>query len=222
MMVALVILCTVLMNLLANRELVTLPYFCQDCGSLISWIPFAFALDVICKRFGGKASATISVIAIIINLATCGLMKLLMLTPGHWGEFYARGAAADLALNTTFGGAWYVVIMSGVAAFVGAVVNAILNQTLGRKFDKGNFKGFMIRSYISTFISIVVNVFVFAACVSHVLFGWTWSMVFVCAITGSLFQLLFEVVFSPLGYKMVKGWERDNVGQKYLELIANK
>lgn len=219
--VSLVVLCTILMNLLANREFIKVSWFACDCGALISWIPFAFALDLICKRFGGKAATTVSVFAVLLNLITCGILKLLMLSPGHWGEFYSSNlTAVDDALNATFAGGWYIVIMSGIAALVGAIVNSAINQFIGKRFDKGDFKGFALRSYISTFISLVVNVLVFSIFVSHILFGWSWGTVWVCAISNSVMQLAFEIIISPLGFKICKAWERDNVGAEWLERMS--
>ena len=43
-----------------------------------------------------------------------------------------------------------------------------------------------------------------------------------CAVTGAVAELLFEIVFSPFGYRIVAGMEREGVGQAYLDLIAPK
>ena len=45
------ILSVVLMNLLANKELVSLPWLALDCGFTLSWVSF-LCMDMICKRFG--------------------------------------------------------------------------------------------------------------------------------------------------------------------------
>ena len=34
---------------------------------------------------------------------------------------------------------------------------------------------------------------------------------------GAVAELLCEVFLSPVGYKVVRGWERENVGSEYLE-----
>ena len=35
-------------------------------------------------------------------------------------------------------------------------------------------------------------------------------------------ELLFEIVFSHLGYLICKKWKKDNVGEAYFALRANK
>ena len=37
------------------------------------------------------------------------------------------------------------------------------------------------------------------------------------AILGGVTELLMEVIFSPIGYKISQAWKRDNVGAEYLE-----
>ena len=37
---------------------------------------------------------------------------------------------------------------------------------------------------------------------------------------GAVAELLCEVFLSPVGYKVVRGWERENVGAEYLERHA--
>lgn len=32
-----------------------------------------------------------------------------------------------------------------------------------------------------------------------------------CSLTGAVAELLCEVFLSPVGYKVVRGWERENV-----------
>lgn len=55
---------------------------------------------------------------------------------------------------------------------------------------------------------------------SHVFFGWTWIQVLTCSFTGAVAELLCEILLSPVGYKVVRGWERENVGAAYINRIA--
>ena len=41
----------IMMNLLANKELISLPYLALDCGFVVSWVSF-LCQDMICKRQG--------------------------------------------------------------------------------------------------------------------------------------------------------------------------
>ena len=41
-----------------------------------------------------------------------------------------------------------------------------------------------------------------------------------CSFTGAVAELLCEILLSPVGYKVVRGWERENVGAVYINRIA--
>ena len=62
-----------------------------------------------------------------------------------------------------------------------------------------------------------VDNFAFATIVSLHFFGWTWTQVLICSLTGAVMELLCEVVFSPVGYRVSRNWEKDNVGAQYIE-----
>ena len=40
-----------------------------------------------------------------------------------------------------------------------------------------------------------------------------------CALTGMIAELLFEIIFSPIGYMSLKRMEKENRGQEYLDFI---
>lgn len=215
--VSIFILSVVCANLMANKELVTFKYAALDCGFAFSWIMF-LCMDVICKRWGAKASIKISLVALAANLFICVSFALLAKTPGKWGEYYAsENSLVNDALNATFAGSWYVVLGSSVAFVSSSVVNALLNCAIGSLFKSDGFFSFASRSYISTAIAQLVDNFIFATIVSKVFFGWTWIQVFVCSAIGAGFELLGEVFFSGLGYKVVRQWEKERVGQEYIE-----
>ena len=215
--VSIFILSVVCANLMANKELVTFKYAALDCGFAFSWIMF-LCMDVICKRWGAKASIKISLVALAANLFICVSFALLAKTPGKWGEYYAsENSLVNDALNATFAGSWYVVLGSSVAFVSSSVVNALLNCAIGSLFKSDGFFSFASRSYISTAIAQLVDNFIFATIVSKVFFGWTWIQVFVCSAIGAGFELLGEVFFSGLEYKVVRQWEKERVGQEYIE-----
>ena len=215
--VSIFILSVVCANLMANKELVTFKYAALDCGFAFSWIMF-LCMDVICKRWGAKASIKISLVALAANLFICVSFALLAKPPGKWGEYYAsENSLVNDALNATFAGSWYVVLGSSVAFVSSSVVNALLNCAIGSLFKSDGFFSFASRSYISTAIAQLVDNFIFATIVSKVFFGWTWIQVFVCSAIGAGFELLGEVFFSGLGYKVVRQWEKERVGQEYIE-----
>lgn len=206
----------VLMNILANKELISLPWLSLDCGFAISWISF-LSMDMIVRRFGPKASVQLSLFAEAVNLLFSALLFLLSLVPSNWGEFYTYGEdIINMSLNSTLGGTWYVVVGSTTAFICSAVVNAIINHAIGRRLKSSNFRAYAIRSFVSTFIAQFIDNLLFAYIVSLNFFGWTHLQCWMCALTGAIFELLCEVVFSPLGYKVSKRWEENNIGGIYL------
>ncbi|WP_130810684.1 VUT family protein [Olsenella sp. Marseille-P4559] len=220
--VTLFVVSVIVMNLLANKELVSLPWLALDCGFCVSWVSF-LCMDMICKRFGANASIKVSLLALAINLAVCVLFWLASMTPGMWGAYYDTGSLqVNDALNATFGGSWYVVAGSSVAMLCSSVTNSLLNEGIGRRLRKNTFGAFALRSYASTLVGQFVDNLVFATIVSHTFFGWTWLQVLTCSLTGAIFELLCEVFLSPVGYRVVRGWERERVGEEYLHLHAAK
>ena len=218
--VTIFIVSVILMNLMANKELLSTPWLALDCGFAVSWVSF-LCMDMICKRFGARASIMVSVMALGINLGVSLVFWLLTLTPGMWGAYYDTGLLeVNDALNATIGGTWYVVLGSSCAMLTSSVVNSLLNQAIGRLEHKNTFGAFALRSYVSTGIAQFVDNLVFAIIVSHTFFGWTWLQVLTCSLTGAVAELLCEVFLSPVGYRVVRGWERENVGALYLQRRA--
>ena len=105
--------------------------------------------------------------------------------------------------------------------FVSGVVNALINVKIGDKVDDGTYKGFAIRSFASTAVAQWVDNFVFSALVSHVFFGWNWMQVIICATTSMLIEVGIEAIFSPIGYKIAKRWEKEKIGQDYIEYVED-
>ena len=226
LVVSFFILSVVCMNLLANKELISFEYLALDCGFTLSWFSF-LCMDMICKRFGPKAAMKVSLVALFVNLCTCLFFNILSHAPGMWGEFYSyidtnpdAAKVANDALNATFGGSWYVVLGSALAMFTASFVNSGVNYSISKIFTTSNFKAFAMRSYISTMVAQFVDNMIFALTVSHVFFGWTMKQVIICSITGAVMELLCEIFFSPIGYKMVCKWEKENVGDGYLKFKA--
>ena len=226
LVVSFFILSVVCMNLLANKELISFEYLALDCGFTLSWFSF-LCMDMICKRFGPKAAMKVSLVALFVNLCTCLFFNILSHAPGMWGEFYSyidtnpdAAKVANDALNATFGGSWYIVLGSALAMFTASFVNSGVNYSISKIFTASNFKTFAMRSYISTMVAQFVDNFIFAITVSHVFFGWTMKQVLICSLTGAVMELLCEIFFSPIGYKMVCKWEKENVGEGYLKFKA--
>lgn len=217
-------LAALLMNLLGNKELFNSTYVCVNTGLVFSWVSF-LCMDVICKRFGAAASVCVNVTSMVIVGLTCVAFKLLMMIPGRWSAMFAfpdvaTQTAVNSACDATFGGTWYIVFWSAAAMLISGIVNSVLNVQIGKKVDKnGTYGGFTIRSAVSTVIGQWVDNMIFTVAVNHVLFGWDWKQTIIGASIGMIFEFIIEMVFSPIGYRIAKGWERDKVGEEYLKTL---
>lgn len=223
---ALFLLSVFAMNLLANKSLnIPLGWLALDCGIVVSWVAF-LCMDVLTKRFGPKAATLVSVTAILLNVAACVILYLSSLIPGTWGAFYDYGEAevVNEALDSTIGGTWYVLFGSTVAFISSACINNFANWGIGKMFAKrpDGFLAYALRTYLSTAVAQLADNLIFALIVSHFFFGWTMLQCFTCAATGMVAELLVEAVFSPLGFRVLKKWEKDGVGEKYLALMREK
>ena len=212
--VALFTISVVVMNVLANKTIYQSDIIAIDGGILVSWLSF-LCMDIVTKAFGPKAATKLSVLATLINLLVCLIFFLVSIIPTQTD--YS-------AFNTIIGGTWFILLSSTVAFLTSAVVNNFLNWSIGRLFrtNPDGKLAFVTRSYISTFIGQFVDNFVFAA-LTFMLFApifwdgfhWTPLQCFTCSLLGAGLELLMEVVFSPLGYLVLKQWERDGVGEQY-------
>ena len=221
------------MNLLANKSIdLPVSWLALDVGFIISWVLF-LTMDIVTRHFGPRAATLLSVAAILVNLAMCGIFYLGSIIPGTWGESYVDGSEAviNTALDHTFGGVWYILMGSSIAIFVSAVANNFTNWYIGKILKKQaasdtekveTFGNYAVRSYVSTFIGQFVDNLTFALIVSHHFFGWSLLQCITCAITGAIVELLCEVVFSPVGFRITQGWKRDKVGEEYIRLYGMK
>jgi len=221
---SMLIISIVLMNILANKSIdLHSNYIALDCGIVFSWIVF-MEMDLTVKRFGLKAANYLTIISLIINLFISLLLLIVSFIPGFWSMADGENAGIiNVSLNLTFRNTWYVLLGSSIAFLVSGIVNNVINYLIGKRTDKkNNFGGFIIRSYISTFIGQFVDNFIFALLVSMPFFEWNIIQCITCALTGAVFELLFEVIFSPIGYRIIKKWEKENVGSLYLDYIKDE
>lgn len=214
-MIFLVISC-IGMNIFANRELVNFKYLALDCGFLLSWISF-LCMDMLTKRYGAKAAIKLSLLALAFNLVWCGISFVISNIGNNWSAYYTYNSdIANSALNDTFGGTWYVLLGSTCAMAIASIVNAIINAGIGKICKKDSFGTYALRSYVSTAIGQFVDNMIFALMVSVVFFGWNMVQVVMCSITGAVCELLAEVIFSPIGFRVCRKWEINGIGNEYV------
>ena len=207
LLLTLMVLSVVGMNLLANKSIDTgLDWLALDCGIILSWLTF-LTMDVLTHCCGPRAATLFSVFALALNLFMAGIFFAASRIPGVWSESFVDGSEAviNAALDGTFGGTWFIILGSSAAFIVSAFVNNYLNYGVGRLLKKREgFARFALRASVSTFIGQFVDNIVFALLVSRIFVGWTMLQCLTCAVTGAIAELAFEVVFSPLGFRISK------------------
>lgn len=217
--VTLFVVSVICMNLLANKTLLQLSWIALDGGILISWLSF-MCMDILTKHFGPKASTRISVLAVMINLLTCLIFFVASIIPSNANDY--------TAFNSIFGGTWFILLGSTVAFLLSACINNILNHWVGNAFKKNpdGKLAYAVRCYISTFVAQFLDNFIFSLIVFVGFapifwngFCWTPLQCAMCALTGAVAELFMEVVFSPIGYRIVTKWKENSVGKEYLDYI---
>ena len=220
--VTLFVVSVICMNLLANKTLLQLDWIALDGGILISWLSF-MCMDIITKHFGPKASNRISLLAVGINLLTCLIFFVASAIPSNADDYSA--------FDTIFGGTWFILVGSTIAFLISAIINNFLNFLIGQSFRRNpdGKLAYAARTYISTFFGQFLDnfifsiiVFVFFAPIFWDGFHWTVLQCATCALTGAFAELLMEILFSPLGYKICMRWKKESVGKEYLEYIKKE
>ena len=205
LLVTCMVLSVVGMNLLANKSIDTgVTWLALDCGILFSWLTF-LSMDVVTHCYGPRAASVLSFAALGLNLFMALMFFLASRIPGVWGESFVEGSEKIIngALDNTFAGTWFIILGSSIAFLASALLNNYLNYGIGRLAKrKAGFGVFALRSYVSTYLAQFADNLIFALLVSRVFFGWTSLQCFTCALTGAVLELLFEVFFSPMGYRI--------------------
>lgn len=217
--VSLFVVSVICMNLLANKTLLQRDWIALDGGILISWLSF-MCMDIITKYFGPKASTKIALLASSINVLTCFIFYIASAIPSNASDY--------TALNEILGGTWFILLGSTIAFLISAVINNVLNWIIGKSFRKNpNGKlAYATQTYVSTFIGqfldnliFSVIVFVWFAPVFWNGFHWTVTQCVTCALTGAVAEAIMEILFSPIGYRIVNKWRDHGVGAEYLNFI---
>lgn len=217
--VALFAVSVVCMNILANKTIVQAEWLALDGGITVSWLSF-LCMDIITKYFGPKASNITAILAAVINLLVCLIFFVVSIIPSTADDY--------TALDGILGGTWFILLGSTVAFIASALINNIMNWLIGKCFKKNpdGKLAFVVRSYVSTFIGQFADNIIFAIIVFIIFapifwdgFHWTMLQCFTCALTGAVAELLMEVIFSPIGYKITKKWKEENVGKVYFEYL---
>lgn len=217
--VSLFVVSVVCMNLLANKTLLQLDWIALDGGILISWLSF-MCMDIITKHFGPKASTKVSILASAINILTCLIFFVASAIPSNVSDYSA--------FDGIFGGTWFILLGSTIAFLSSAALNNMLNWSIGLAFQHNpdSRLAWNMQTYISTFIGQFFDNFLFSLIVFVGFapifwdgFHWTVLQCVTCALTGAAAELIMEILFSPIGYRIVTNWKKNSVGKEYLDHI---
>ena len=217
---AMFVVAVIMMNLLANKTIVQTDWIALDAGIIISWLSF-MSMDVITKHFGPKASTKVSIFATFINLLVCGIFWVVSIIPSTADDY--------TAFNSIFGGTWFILLGSTIAFIASAFINNFLNWGIGQAFkkDPDGKLAYVTRTYISTatgqfFDNLIFSMIVFMgfAPIFWDGFSWTFIQCLMCSLTGAVIELLFEVIFSPIGYKITQRWKANGVGKEYIDKVG--
>ena len=220
--VSLFVVSVICMNLLANKTLFQADWIALDGGILISWLSF-MCMDIITKYFGPKASNKIAILASAINVLTCLIFYIASIIPSNANDY--------TALNGILGGTWFILLGSTIAFIVSAFINNFLNWSISKLFQNNpdGKLAYAAGTYISTFIGQFLDnlmfsliVFVGFAPIFWDGFHWTVIQCAACALTGAVAELIMEIVFSPIGYRVVMKWKKHQVGREYIRYMESK
>ena len=209
----------IIMNLLANKTIYQAGVIAADGGILISWLAF-LCMDIVTKALGQRVAATLSVFALMTNLFVCVIFYLVSAIPTETDY---------TAFNMIFASTCFILLSSSVAFITSAFVNIALNAAIGRCFRKkpDGKAAYVTRSYISTFVDQFWDNFVFASLTFMVFapvywdgFRWTLPQCVTCSLIGAVLELIMEVIFSPIGYYVLRQWRKEGVCPPRKELKA--
>ena len=215
------VLSTILMNLLANKCIFAYgEWLAIDGGILVAWLCFMTG-DMITQRFGAKAAIRMNVLCAAISVFTSLIFALVAAIPSGNGEDFS-------AIDSILGQNWFIILGSVTAFILGTCINALINAAIGRLFKKNpdGKLAYVTRSYISTFIGQFIDNAVFAGIVFMIFapmywgWGYTWKQMIGCSLIGAVAELISQVIFSPIGYKVVMSWKAHGVGNQYLSTFG--
>ena len=219
---AFLVCCLIAMNFLANRGGAIGPV-AFDCGVIVSWVVF-LASDMLVKRFGAKASIKINIAALALELVSVGLMTLGAMIPF---AMYGANEQESAVFTAIFKAAPWPLFAGAAAALLANVANAVVSKSILLKFkNRTSGTAYITASWVSTALGQFLDNFLFG------LFFSMWQPWFLnygtskallslipMAAVGMVMELIGQMIFSPVGFKIAESWRRRGVGQEYVDLV---
>lgn len=240
---ALIFVANVLMNILAAKSIINVPatfastnwfiggeghdfWLIQDAGLIVSWIGFLVG-DLLVKAFGSKNAIRINITSLVLSLFISLLLIGVSKVPGNWspsfdinGNLLPEAGIINGGLDAVIGNVWFVILGSAAATFVGILVNNITHGILLKKMIKkhgDSYFGYFVAAGASTVFGQVIDNIVFAVLVGIPFFGWSLFSVLMCSLLGGLVELVAEMIFTPLTYKISQNWAKNKIGQDWMK-----
>lgn len=221
LVVALLLTSTVLMNILANKSIIELPWALQDAGILVSWISFLVG-DLLVKSFGSKTAIRVNLTCLLVSLFISCILIIVSIIPGSWSPSYNYMDsniidAVNESIDSVMGNVWYVILGSTFSSAIGLIINNLSQELILKKIELKHgdkYFGFLAASTASTIVGQFVDNMLFACLIGMNFFQWTWDQVVTCSITGVVFEVLFELILTPVIYKISQNWKKNDIGNK--------
>ena len=206
------VLSIVLMNQLAATSLVETSWLCLDSGIFVAWFSF-LAMDVVVKTFGPKITNRLILFALVINVFCCLILNIPLVIDCI--------KTNDFSMDSFIAPFW-VIGASAIAFLLSGIINTAVNHTIGIKLEHISEKAsYAVRTYVSTalgqFLDNLVFGLLFTLPASIIGVWGSTSQTFIgivgVAFVGAIVELLCEIIFSPVGFKISKQWEIEYINK---------
>lgn len=181
-------------NILATKQIDIL-VFTVTTGILVSPIVFIIQ-DIVAELYGYKDAKKMVLLGFIMNFIGVLLFALAIYLPGS--QFWGNQTAFQSILGTTF----RISVASFTAYIIGSLTNSGIMVLLKKKFPKSLF----VRAISSTIVGQFLDNAIFA--VVAFLGILPINAIFSMIIGGTLFEVLYEIIFYPITKLSIKKCEK--------------
>ena len=216
------ILCEALvaMNFLAGKGIVPAPYdqYIQlDAGIIVSWVTF-LAGDTVVKRFGAKAAIKVNFAAILIEL-----FALVLFTAGSFIPWSVTPGDYEATWDSIFRLSIWPLAAGTIAFLIAIAFDSFTSKFILTRFkDKQSFKAYFTASSISTMVGQFLDNLLFGLLFS-VWQPWFshFSAIWLFAGAGMVVELICQLIFSPVGFRLANSWRKRGLGQEYIDMVKD-
>ena len=180
----------IIQNILATKS-IDVFMFTVTTGILISPIVFIIN-DIVSELYGYKTAKKMVILSFVMNFIGVLLFQLAILIPSS--DVYFNQQSFKTILGTTF----RITCASFLAYLTGSLINSKIMTKLKKKYEKLLF----FRAISSTVFGQLLDNAIFA--VGAFLFVMPFENIISMIIGGTLFEILYEIIFYPITKKCIK------------------